>query len=50
MACRNSNRSVLLALSMTRGAGSVVDPEGGGQDDRRFSIGQGCPVEKLRRW
>ena len=25
---------MLLALSMTRSAGSVVDPEGGGQDDR----------------
>jgi len=26
-----------------------VDPEGGGQDDRRFSMGHGCPIEKSRR-
>ncbi len=25
------------------------DPEGGAQDVRRFSIGQGCPIEKSRR-
>lgn len=27
----------------------MVDPEGGGQDDRRFSMGHGCPIEKSRR-
>lgn len=27
----------------------IGDPEGGGQDDRRFSTGHGCPVEKLHR-
>ncbi|WP_175489017.1 hypothetical protein [Lysobacter sp. cf310] len=37
-------KSKSTALTQT-----TVDPKGGAQDARRFSIGQGCPIEKSRR-
>ena len=41
----------LVLVNSTRNATVHADPEGGGQGDRRFSMGHGCPIEKSgRRW
>ena len=42
-------RFCLMLFEDTGAAAKIVDPQGGGQDDRRFSTGHGSPVEKLRR-
>jgi len=39
----------MVLFNSARNATVHADPKGGGQDDRRFSMGQGCPIEKSRR-
>ncbi|ALN64883.1 hypothetical protein GLA29479_4037 [Lysobacter antibioticus] len=39
----------MKSLAQFRSCDAIVDPEGAAQDVRRFSIGQGCPIEKSRR-